>query len=104
MNGIDFMVRDRNGWLPTIPPPAPYLHPEFTIPTPPPKGEPLGEEHIDYINAMRGLISVYDLAEQFHISRGTVSNIWRGVRNAGRSINRQSPDRFQTNTCKPTSA
>ncbi|WP_417219023.1 hypothetical protein [Achromobacter spanius] len=103
MNGIDFMVRDRGGWLPSVPPPAPFIHPEFAIPTPPPKGEPLEDEHIDYINAMRGLVSVYDLAEQFGISRGTVSNIWRGVRNAGRAINRQSPDRFHTAAHSPPS-
>lgn len=86
MNGIDFILRDRSGWLPTVPPPAPYLHPEFETPAPPLPGEPLNDEHIDFINAMRGVVSVYVLAEQFHISRGTVSNIWRGVPNAGKAI------------------
>ena len=93
MNGIDFVVRDRAGWSPPVAPPAPFLHPEFETPAPPPKGHPLGDEHIDYINAMRGFVSVYDLAAQFHVSRGTICNIWKGVRNAGRAINRQSPDR-----------
>ncbi|WP_348995946.1 hypothetical protein ABFG95_12050 [Achromobacter sp. HNDS-1] len=86
MNGIEFIVRDRNGWLPPIPPPVPYLHPEFEIPPPPEPGAPLGDEQIAYINDMRGVVTVYALAEQFHISRGTVSNIWRGVPNAGRAI------------------
>lgn len=94
MNGIEFVVRDRAGWLPPIAPPAPYLHPEFDTPAPPAKGHPLSDEHIDYINAMRGTVNVYDLAEQFHVSRGTICNIWKGKRNAGRAINRQSPDRF----------
>jgi len=86
MNGIDFMVRDRAGWSPPIVPPAPFLHPEFELPAPPIKGEPLRDEHVDYINAMRGFVSVYVLAEQFHISRGTVCNIWKGVPNAGKAI------------------
>ena len=38
MNGIEFIVRDRSGWEPNIPPPAPFLHPEFEAPVPPPKG------------------------------------------------------------------
>lgn len=95
MNGIDFMVRDLAGWSPPVPPPAPFLHPEFETPTPPPKGQPLNDEHVDYINAMRGFVSVYDLADQFHLSRGTICNIWKGLPNAGRAINRQSPDRIR---------
>ncbi|MNY68105.1 hypothetical protein D3C86_2058140 [compost metagenome] len=35
---------------------------------------------------MRGFVSIYVLAEQFHISRGTVSNIWKGIPNAGKAI------------------
>lgn len=46
----------------------------------------MSDEHINYINAMRGLASIYVLAEQFHIFRGTVSNIWRGVPDAGKAI------------------
>lgn len=38
MNGIDFMVRDRAGWLPPVPPPASFLHPEFELPVPPDEG------------------------------------------------------------------
>lgn len=88
MNGIEFMVRDRAGWLPPVPPPAPFLHPEFELPAPPTKGEPLRDEHVDYINAMRGAVSVYGLANQFHVSRGTISNIWAGKPNAGQAAKR----------------
>lgn len=88
MNGIDFMVRDRGGWLPSVPPPAPFLHPEFAIPTPPPKGEPLGDDHVDYIRSMQGVLGVYDLAAQFGVSRGTISNIWKGRSNAGKRVKR----------------
>ncbi|AVJ30190.1 hypothetical protein [Achromobacter spanius] len=95
MNGIAFMVRDRAGWHPPVPPPPPYLHPEFETPVPPPKGQPLTDEHVDYINAMRGFVSVYVLADQFQVSRGTISNIWKGLPNAGRAINHQSPDRLR---------
>lgn len=95
MNGIEFIVRDRSGWEPNIPPPAPFLHPEFEAPVPPPKGQPLNDDHIDYILAMRGTLTVYELAEYFHLSRGTISNIWSGSPTAGRSINRQSPNRYR---------
>ncbi|MGE8627680.1 hypothetical protein [Achromobacter denitrificans] len=95
MNGIEFMVRDRVGWSPPVPPPAPFLHPEFEFPAPPAEGQPLTDDHIDYINAMRGVVSVYVLAAQFHRSRVTICNIWKGLPNAGRAIDHQSPDRIR---------
>lgn len=74
MNGIDFMVRDRGGWLPSIPLPRRRLR------WADPKVEPVKPEEIEFIKQARGRISSYALAECYGVSAQTISNIWAGRR------------------------
>ena len=70
MNGIDFMLRDRAGWVPPVPLPRRRLRWED------PKAEPVGPEEIEFIRAARGRLSTYDLGECYGVSPQTISNIW----------------------------
>lgn len=71
MNGIDFMVRDRGGWIP----PAPLSRRRLRWADP--KAEAIKPEEIEFIRAARGRLTTYDLGECYGVSPQTISNIWR---------------------------
>ncbi len=77
MNGIDFILRDRAGWIPPVPLPRRRLRWED------PRAEPVGPEEIEFIRAARGRLSTYDLGECYGVSPQTISNIWAGRCSAG---------------------
>ncbi|CUI48617.1 hypothetical protein [Achromobacter xylosoxidans] len=79
MNGIDFMVRDRGGWLPPVPLPRRRLR--WTDP----KAEAIKPEEIEFIRAARGRLSTYELGDCYGVSPQTISNIWAGRCSAGLS-------------------
>lgn len=70
MNGIDFILRDRAGWFPSVPLRRHRLRWEDS------KAEPVGPEEIESIRAARGRLSTYDLGKCYGISPQTISNIW----------------------------
>lgn len=71
MNGIDFILRDRAGWMPPVPLPRRRLRWED------PKAEPVQPEEIEFIQAACGRLTTYNLAECYGVSRQTICNIWR---------------------------
>lgn len=70
MKGIDFMVRDRAGWLP----PLPLLRRRLRWNDA--KVEAIKSEEIEFISSARGRISTYDLGKCYGVSPQTISNIW----------------------------
>jgi len=81
MNGIDFMVRDRTGWAPSIP------LPRRRVRSPDSKTEAIKPEEIEFIRRARGRLSTYELAECYGVSPQTISNIWARYLNS--TISRQ---------------
>lgn len=79
MNGIDFMVRDRAGWMPSVSLPRRRLR------WADPRAEAIKPEEIEFIRAARGRLSSYELAECYGVSPQTISNIWAGRCSAGLS-------------------
>ncbi len=79
MNGIDFMVRDRAGWMPSVPLPRRRLR------WADPRAEAIRPEEIEFIRTARGRLSSYELAECYGVSPQTISNIWAGRCSAGLS-------------------
>lgn len=82
MNGIEFILCDRAGWISAVPLPRRRLRWED------PKAEPVGLKEIEFIRATRGRLSTYDLGECYGVSPQTISNIWR----KGNVANQASPD------------
>lgn len=70
MNGIGFILRDRAGWVPSLPLPRRRLRWEDA------NAEPIGPEEIEFIRTSRGRLSTYDLAVCYGVSPQTISNIW----------------------------
>lgn len=70
MNGIDFMVCDRGGWIPPVPLPRRRLR------WADPKADAIKPEEIGFIWAARGHLTTYGLAECYGVSPQTISNIW----------------------------
>ena len=71
MNGIEFILRDRGGWMPPIPLPRRRLRWVGA------KAEAIKPEEIEFIRSARGRLSTYELAECYGVSPETISNIWR---------------------------
>ncbi len=71
MNGIDFILRDRAGWVPPGPQPRSRLRWEY------PRAETVQPEEIEFIRAARGRLTTKDLGECYDVSPQTISNIWR---------------------------
>lgn len=74
MNGIDFILRDRAGWIPPVPLPRRRLRWED------PKADAVKPEEIEFIRAARGRLTTKDLGECYGVSPQTISNIWSGKR------------------------
>ncbi len=70
MNGINFILRDRSGWIPSVPLPRRRLRWDE------PEVEPVRPEEVEFIQAARGRLSTYDLGECYGVSPQTISNIW----------------------------
>jgi hypothetical protein len=70
MNGIDFILRDRGGWVPSVPMARRRLR------WVEPKAEPVKPEEIEFIRAARGRRSTYELGECYGVSPQTIRNIW----------------------------
>jgi len=79
MNGIDFILRDRAGWILPIPLPRRRLRWVGA------KAEAIKPEEIEFIRAARGRLSTYELAACYGVSPQTISNIWAGRCSAGLS-------------------
>lgn len=69
MTGIDFMVRDRSGWLPPVPLPRRRLR------WADPKAEAIKPEEIHFIRSARGRLSTYELADCYGVSPQAIGNI-----------------------------
>lgn len=79
MNGIEFILRDRAGWMPPIPLPRRRLRWVGA------RAEAIKPEEIEFIRSVRGRLSTYELAECYCVSPQTISNIWAGRCSAGLS-------------------
>lgn len=71
MNEIDFMMRDRAGWLPPVPLPRCLRWADA-------KAESIKPKEIELIRASRCRLTTYDLGECYGVSPQTIRNIWRG--------------------------
>ncbi|VFR96462.1 hypothetical protein RAN3_1865 [plant metagenome] len=69
MNGIEFIVRDRAGWSPPIPPPAAL--PEES-PEPPSR---ITDEEAAFIRSRRGFLYPTELAAQYGVTPSLISAI-----------------------------
>lgn len=85
MNGIDFILRDRAGWIPPVPLPRRRLRWED------PKAEPVQPEEIEFIRAARDRLSIYHLGECYAMSPQTISNIWCKGDAPGQAIPNDAP-------------
>lgn len=72
MNGIEFILRDRAGWMPPIPLPRRRLRWVGA------KAEAIKPEEIEFIRSVRGRLSTYELAECYCVSPQTIRNILAG--------------------------
>jgi hypothetical protein len=74
MNGIDFILRDRAGWTPTLPRPRSRFSWADTKP------KPLTRVEISFIRSTKGTLSSADLARCYGVTPQTIRNIWEGRR------------------------
>ncbi|WP_312994191.1 hypothetical protein [Achromobacter animicus] len=72
MNGIDFILRDRTGWTPSVP--APRRRLRWATP----KREAMRPEEVAFIKGARGRLTAKELADCYSVSAQTISNIWSG--------------------------
>lgn len=68
MNGIDFFIRDRSGWIPPVP--LPRLRFKWDA-----QPDPLSAEEVEFIRSVKGRISERELAECYGVSHTTIHNI-----------------------------
>lgn len=68
------MLRDRAGWMPTIPRPRSRFRWASTKP------KPLTRAEIDFIRAAKGTLESGDLARCYEVTPQTIRNIWEGRR------------------------
>ncbi len=74
MNGIDFILRDRAGWAPSLPRPRSRFRWVDSKP------KPLTRFEIEFIRSAEGVIASADLARCYEVTQQTIRNIWEGRR------------------------
>ncbi|MCS3504978.1 putative transcriptional regulator [Achromobacter sp. JUb104] len=74
MNGIEFILRDRAGWVPKLPIPRSRFRWVDSKP------KPLTRLEVAFIRSVKGALNSTELAHCYQVTPQTIRNIWEGRR------------------------
>lgn len=95
MNGIEFILRGRAGWVPKLPIPRSRFRWVDSKP------KPLTRSEVAFIRSAKGTLNSTELAHCYQVTPQTIRNIWEGRRHTGRPPGRPTKPHPQPKRKQP---